>query len=139
MRVCPGLARNRTSLDGKGVIDMSNDGNKAIVPPAWLSEALEGDVVDDVLNKRSEHRHVWARLASVEEHGSAKPRFSAKIMNASPHGLGLTCRQTLCEGDQLTLTPDGVADDGTPYDPINVRVVYCTSTIQGFKVGCVFV
>ena len=113
---------------------MSNDGHKSTTLPAWLSEALEGDVIDD-RRQRGTDRHVWVRLASVEAKDSAT-RFSAKIVNVSPEGLGLICREYLLEGDRLTVTPDGVAEDGSPYDCINVRVMHCTDAIQGYKVGC---
>lgn len=110
--------------------------------PAWLRMAVEeGECVDRHLNKRSEHRLVWIRLASLKPHpdnGSEKP-MSVKIANVSSRGVGLITREPVEEGRQLALSPDGVTEDLTPFETVNVRVVHCTKTIQGYKVGCVFV
>ncbi len=110
--------------------------------PAWLRMAIEeGQRLDRHLNKRSEHRLVWVRLASLQPHPDApseKP-ISVKIANVSSRGVGLISREHLEEGRQLVLSPDGVTEDLTPFETVNVRVVHCTKTIQGYKVGCVFV
>ena len=110
--------------------------------PAWLRTAIEeGERLDRHLNKRSEHRLAWVRLASLQpqpDTGAEKP-ISVKIANVSSRGVGLISREPLDEGLQLALSPDGVMEDLTPFETINVRVVHCTKTIQGYKVGCVFV
>ncbi|UCE59508.1 MAG: PilZ domain-containing protein [Phycisphaerales bacterium] len=108
--------------------------------PNWVREALDCEPTDSMPNKRREPRHVWIRLAKVQQADSpGSSPISAKIMNASSQGIGLTSRQPLLEGQELTVTPDGVSEEAAPYETVKVRVIHCTSTIQGFKVGCVFV
>ncbi len=106
--------------------------------PGWLLEALEGECTDDLLNKRSEARHVGGMLvsATLRDEEAEKP-FSVRIMNASTKGVGFISRQRLEPGAKVKLTTDWVPEDGTPCVPVNVRVVHCTQTIQGYKVGTV--
>ncbi len=108
--------------------------------PNWVREALDCEPTDSMPNKRSEPRHVWIRLATVQHADTpeASP-ISAKIMNASSQGIGFSSRKAFEEGQELTFTPDGVSEESAPYEAVKVRVIHCTSTIQGFKVGCVFV
>jgi hypothetical protein len=101
----------------------------------------EGVCTDTNLNKRSEPRLVWVRLASVRSESETEltPAQTVKTANVSSRGIGLVSRKPFDEGDQLVLTPDGVTEEQTPFESINVRVVHCKTTIQGYKVGCVFV
>ncbi|MHC4697817.1 MAG: hypothetical protein ACYTFA_13885 [Planctomycetota bacterium] len=110
--------------------------------PAWLRSAVEeGECADPQLNKRGEHRYVWVRLASVEPRsdGGSAMGMPVKIANVSSQGVGLISRKPLEESEQLVLTPDGVTEKWAPFESVNVRVIHCTRTVQGYKVGCVFV
>ncbi len=107
--------------------------------PSWLLEALDGDVTDDVLNKRSEPRHIFASPASLRpiDGGADCTPIRVRIFNASESGVAFISREALEQGQTLCLHPrheEGVGDDAR----VNVRVVHCTQTVQGFKIGCEF-
>ncbi|MEK6798516.1 MAG: PilZ domain-containing protein [Planctomycetota bacterium] len=100
------------------------------VRPTWLREGLDGDFNDQDAQRRNETRHVWVRLASIQA--------SVRITNVSENGVGLITRESLPKGQRIRLTPDGRNEADHPYDSATLRVVHCTPTINGFKVGCVF-
>ncbi len=107
--------------------------------PAWLQEAMEGDVTDDVLNKRSEPRHIFASPASLQpvDGAAACAPTRVRIFNASESGVAFICRDELQQGDVLSLHPRH--EDASDIDAaITVCVVHCTQTVQGYKIGCVF-
>jgi hypothetical protein len=105
--------------------------------PAWFLEALEGDPTDTLPNKRSETRHEWVSLGGIERMDSSERKNpTVKIFNVSTGGLGFISRQPLELGERVRIAPEGLSEDGTPFDPIEATVTYCTQTIQGYKVGC---
>lgn len=107
--------------------------------PGWLREALEGELTDKAPSKRAEPRRVWWGLASVQRHdGVSEKQFSVKMTNVSPEGIGFISRQPLEVGDRLQLIPDGDSNGSAPLEPVNVRIIHCTQTVQGYKVGCLF-
>ena len=113
--------------------------SKHVEIPGWLLEALEGEPTDDVPNKRAESRRVWYRLASVQIHDGVSEKLSSvKITNVSSEGIGFVSRQCLEVGDRLQLIPDGDSNGSAPIGPVNVRIIHCTQTVQGYKVGCLF-
>jgi hypothetical protein len=74
---------------------------------------------------------VWVRLAAVDS--------PIRITNVSADGVGLISREAFGEGQRIRVTPEGTSEDGTPFETAILRVVHCTQTINGYKVGCLFV
>ena len=104
--------------------------------PDWLYEAIEDDAPDEPLNKRAEPRHLGRTLVSawlVDDPDQAK--FSVKIVNVSAGGIGMVTRMRLEESTPLRLAPDWMPADAPPVEPIDVVVIHCTQTVQGYKVG----
>lgn len=100
--------------------------------PSWIAEGLECNFNDDEkLVRRGNTRHAWVRLASLQA--------SLRIVNVSADGVGLISREAFSRDQRIELTPDGVSEDGTPYETAVLRVVHCTPAINGFKIGCVFI
>ena len=100
--------------------------------PSWIREGLEGHFVDDdEPHRRNNTRHVWVRLALLES--------PVKILNVSADGIGLLTREPLTKGQCVKVTPEGVSADEAPYETATLRVVHSTPTLNGHKVGCVFV
>jgi hypothetical protein len=103
--------------------------------PDWLNEALiEGDPTDATPNKRHEGRTISALYCLVERPGMPGQPLSARVFNVSPQGLGMITRTSLQSGQRVRLLPG----DGLDGAPVEVVVVHCTQTVQGFKVGCSF-
>ena len=107
--------------------------------PGWFLEALEGgEPPAGVLNKRSEPRCDAYLLASLHPNDAPETKpLSVKITNLSSRGIGLITRAQLTENQEFQLAPQGVSEDGTPLESVQVRVVHCTRTVQGYKVGCI--
>jgi hypothetical protein len=103
--------------------------------PTWLMAALaSADADGGVLNKRRDARRPWSGLINAQNAADPSKRsFTVNVFNLSSLGLGIITRNQQCVGDRLVLTPVG-----EPGQNITVRVVHCTRTIQGFKVGCRF-
>ena len=118
------------SLSGADVRGMIQDTTNAM--PSWLRDSLTTDPEDGVLNKRRRSRHTWTVLARATLLGdSVGKQFSVKTFNVSPGGVGLITRVPLRESAHLELVPA----DGSG-EPVRIRVVHCTRTLQGYKVGC---
>lgn len=117
-------------LSGADVRDMIQDSTNAL--PSWLRDSLTTEPEDGVLNKRGRSRHTWTVLARATLLGdTAAKQFLVKTFNVSPDGVGLITRIPLRESADLELVPA----DGSG-EPVRVRVVHCTRTLQGYKVGC---
>ena len=106
--------------------------------PDWLKEALEGDVTDNVPNKRGEPRRVLSCLATVinDEAPGGRP-LTVRIFNIGSGGIGFTARAPLSPGARLRLAPDGTPAEQAAQQSVMIRIVHCTQTVQGFKIGCV--
>jgi hypothetical protein len=104
--------------------------------PEWLGEALEeGETTDNLPNKRSTSRRVWTVFCRVQSVGEpTMTSFTARLFNVGPGGIGLVTRRELEPGLRLEVVPEGDANQ----DAVQVRVVHCTQTVQGYKVGCAF-
>jgi len=101
--------------------------------PQWLTDAiLEGEPVEGVLNKRHENRTISALYCMIEQGGNTSDTISAQVYNVSPRGLGMITRRSLAPGQWIQLSPG----DGSDGVPVRAVVVYCTQTVQGYKVGC---
>ena len=104
--------------------------------PAWVQEALrEGEATDGVPNKRAEPRLSWhatctAKPLRTQDLGP----FSVRVFNVSSGGLGVIARRRVEPGERLLLTPLGAAAT----EAVRVRVIHCTQTVQGYKIGCAF-
>ena len=107
------------------------------VLPQWFREALEGEPTDNLPNKRLDIRHEWPALARIDRLDSSdQQKLTVKVFNASTQGIGFISRQPIELGERVRVAPDGVSEDGTPYEPVEAVAIYCTQTIQGYKVGC---
>lgn len=115
---------------------MENDGAKQTELPDWVREAIEeGEFTDDVPNKRGESRRVWTLMCSAESRdGPAGYPVTARVFNVASGGVGLITRRRIEPAQRLRLIPEGASEDAA----INVRVMHCTQTVQGFKIGCSF-
>lgn len=106
--------------------------------PQWFREALEGDPTDHVPNKRSEPRHVFVYLARVRAEQDANAGdVSVRLFNVGTGGVGFTARQEFEPGARLILLPEGLPELVADETAVCVRVVHCTQTVQGYKIGCV--
>ena len=101
------------------------------VKPSWIREGLEGHFEQQDRCRRGQLRQMWVRLASVE--------LSVRIANVSPEGVGLISREPFTKDQRIRVTPEGTSEGGALYETATLRVVHCTPTINGYKVGCVFV
>ncbi len=106
--------------------------------PDWFVEAIEaGDPLEGVPAKRGESRfHAWSfpcRIVPVE--GGPSASFKCNLQNVSMQGLGFISRQPLTPGDELDITPS----DQPEAPSIRARIKHCTRTLQGYKVGCLFI
>ncbi len=109
---------------------------KNVELPGWVREALEeGEPTDDLPNKRTESRRVWTVfcVAQSEEEPSMDP-FTARVFNVCTGGIGFISRKKVRVGQRLKLRPEGGPDETL----MRARVVHCTRTVQGYKVGCAF-
>ena len=106
--------------------------------PAWLAEGLEGEPTGELLNRRSEPRHVFSGIARVRpEHDPSATPVSVRPFNVSPRGIGFIARQEFEEAQRLIIFPEGTSEPDANQAAVRLRVVHCTQTIQGYKVGCV--
>lgn len=102
--------------------------------PSWLLEAFEGELTDPLPNKRSEPRHIWVTLVfGKAANDPDAPSFPVKTYNASRSGVGLITRKPLPQGQILEISPEESLNES-----VRVRVVHCTQTIQGYRIGCIF-
>jgi hypothetical protein len=105
--------------------------------PEWLKEALQGEVTDNVPNKRGEPRRVLSCLAAVIAANQPEARpTTVRIYNIGSGGVGFTARSAFSPGVTLRLVPEGTPKEQVAKMSVVVRVIHCTQTIQGFKVGC---
>lgn len=113
--------------------------NQAKALPAWIQEAFDGEPTDDVLNKRSEPRYIFASSASLRplEGGVEGTPIRVRIFNVSESGVAFVARQELPQGQLLTLHPCYEESDGGD-TTVSARVIHCTQTVQGYKIGCMF-
>lgn len=118
---------------GADMCEMGHEAQNAL--PSWLIDALASEPEAGTLNKRGDSRHTWIAFARATILGGTEVKqLSVKTFNVGPGGIGLITRVPLRESADLELVPE----DG-PGKPVRVRVVHCTQTLQGYKVGCEFV
>ncbi|MGB2985978.1 MAG: PilZ domain-containing protein [Phycisphaerae bacterium] len=115
---------------------MDPNSAKPVELPAWVREALEdGELTDDLPNKRAESRRAWTLFCHAQpEHESTEAPFTARVFNVCTGGIGFITRKEVAVGKRLTFLPEDSPDEA----PVHARVVHCTRTVQGYKVGCVF-
>lgn len=101
--------------------------------PEWAQYGFEGAPESGVLNKREDSRHTWVDYVNVCQPDCPADQVSIKTLNISQQGVGFVSRQAFHEDDILHIFPDEC-----PEQPLKVRVVHCTQTIAGFKVGCAY-
>lgn len=103
--------------------------------PAWIHDVLEnGDPTDEFPNKRTETRRIWTESCFAEREGNpVGSTLMVRGFNVGCDGIGLIAREGLPVGQRLKLTPRS-----GPGEPVLVRVIHCTQTLLGYKVGCVF-
>ena len=103
-----------------------------IALPSWLRDSITTGPEDGVLNKRGTSRHASTVMARATLLGEIDAKqFSVKTFNIGVGGVGLITRIPLRESAELELVPvDGSGE------PVRLRVIHCTQTIQGYKVGC---
>lgn len=100
--------------------------------PSWLLDGLAVTPEAGISNKRGDSRHAWIVFARATILGGTDVKqLSVKTFNVGPGGIGLITRVPIRDGADLELVPE----DG-PGEPVRVRVVHCTQTLQGYKVGC---
>ncbi len=117
-------------LSGADVRDMIQDTTNAL--PSWFRDSRTTEPEDGVSIKRGRSRHTWTVLARAILLGdTAGKQFSVKTFNVSPGGIGLITRVPLRESADLELVPENGSGES-----VRVRVVHCTRTLQGYKVGC---
>jgi len=92
---------------------------------------------DPFLIKR--HQQRWALRAPVDLYftGSdgVEKSVYASCRDINAQGIGLLCREPLEPGTRAELVID---IDGTKYCAA-LRIVHCTQTVGGYKVGCEFI
>ena len=102
--------------------------------PSWLRPYLEvGPVTDSYANKRFEQRRecsVYCVAHSIDEESGVP--FHARIFNVDSRGFALLARREVVVSHRLQVRPD-VEEEVAP---VRVRVMHCTQTVQGYKVGC---
>jgi hypothetical protein len=104
--------------------------------PRWLRDAFEaGEPMHSLPDQRRESRRVCAEsfLAQIVPEPEVES-FLVRGFNLNHLGLGFIAPCELKVGRRLKLTP---ADDPAK-PPACVRVVHCTKTAQGYKIGCEF-
>ena len=102
--------------------------------PAWIRAALEfGDPTDNLPNKRAESRRAWVLLCLLtpRDKPNSAP-ITVRVTNVGPSGIGFISREVLTADSRVRLIPQGGREDEAVYG----RIVHCTQTVQGFKVGC---
>ncbi len=101
--------------------------------PNWLSEIIEsGDPAESGSSRRGGSRPTWTGPCFVElDEEADSGRFLARGLNACPTGVGFITRNELKFDQPLKLYPREGAGE-----PVHLRVVHCTRTVQGYKVGC---
>ncbi len=106
--------------------------------PVWLRDLLDEEWEAEQ-GKRHERRHFAGGLLRVTSHNGNETQQTVRLYNVAFDGIGLTTRQPFSPGDELTIVPDDLPDIAVPESTVRLRVVHCTQTVQGFKVGCVIV
>ena len=115
---------------------MATNHHDRINLPPWLDDVLAESVepTEAPPSRRDEPRRSWAGSCFMQPDGEPDALHSlGRGLNICRAGLGCISRQELEIGQQLAITP--VAGGG---EPVRVRVVHCTRTVQGYKVGCAF-
>ena len=108
----------------------------AVRLPSWLQQWLdERPPTDSYAAKRSEPRRECAVYCDTHcMDDETVTHFHARIFNVNSQGVGLLTRQALIVGQRLLLRPAG-DEQATA---VTARIVHCTQTVQGYKVGCLF-
>ena len=108
--------------------------------PTWLRNALHEPTPDRESTKRQEPRQPATGLANVTSRNNPDgERIPVRLYNVGVNGIGFTARSKFDLGDELTLTPEGTPKIVEQESSVHLRVIHCTQTVQGFKVGCVLI
>lgn len=105
--------------------------------PSWIREALvmgepaDTAPIEPLFDHRAEPRVLWT-LSCHARRGQAIA--GVRIRNVCSRGIGLLSSGELCAGHRVRLTPVYLPDEV----PLEVRVVYCSTAIRGYQIGCVF-
>ncbi len=105
--------------------------------PSWIREALvmgepaDTTPIEPLFDHRAEPRVLWT-LSCHAIRGQAVA--GVRVRNVCSRGVGLLSSRELCVGESVRLTPVFLSDE----TPLEVRVVYCTTAIRGYQLGCVF-
>ena len=115
---------------------MATETQTLVELPKWVRKAIEsGEPMAALPNKRRDLRRVCVEAFIVHpENRPTAERFSVRGFNVNSHGIGFISERELVVGLRLALAPAGDLDE----PPIWVRVVHCTETAEGHKVGCAF-
>lgn len=101
--------------------------------PSWLREMVEAcESDDDRTSRREASRQAWMGPCFVQLEGEVESdRFLARGLNVGPAGVGFISRRELRFDQPVLLYPrEGEGE------PVHLRVIHCTRTVQGYKVGC---
>jgi len=102
-----------------------------------IQELEEADAADPFLIKRRFRRWNFrcpADLYLKDENGQ-EIRLYASCRDISPIGVGLVCKQPIKAGTVAQI----VLDLGFGKYIADVRIVHCTQTVGGFKIGAEFI
>lgn len=105
--------------------------------PSWLRDALHEFSPDRGSTKRQDPRQPATGLANVIPlHQPQAEQVSVRLYNVGSNGIGFTARCQFALGEELVLTPEGTSKIAEPENSVYLRVIHCTQTVQGFKIGC---
>lgn len=104
--------------------------------PEWLRDALAHSTpMDGPLIRRSVPRRCWSDFYVLRSAESPDTTGTfVRGINVSTGGVGCISRSGLGVGEVFDLSPMEEVRE-----PVRVRVVHCTRTVQGYKVGLAFV
>ena len=105
--------------------------------PQWLLDASTGETTEGPSRKRTDTREQSPTFAYIRplDEPDAKP-VGVHVSNLSASGVGFVTRMQFFVGTRLLLLEDDEMPDAA--DTVALRVVHCTQTIQGYKIGCTF-
>jgi hypothetical protein len=106
--------------------------------PEHLSQWMTESSHCDVSRKRSESRqNLYPELVNIQilRKGSPPILIETRSRDLCENGMGLTSRYRIDDGELLDVR---FSHDGRTYEA-HARVVHCTQTVGGYKVGLTFI
>jgi hypothetical protein len=101
--------------------------------PQWFLDALAEATEQDVLVKRREQRQPFMDNLEVEFlTGPRRAKLNSRGQNVSETGLCIVSRSRIDLYVEVRLRPD-CAD--APQEWLNGRIIHCTQTVGGYKIG----